>query len=72
MNNDISEDKKFNEIYSQCKDCTMTSVERAYSLYKAVEYIIVNNIEGDFVECGVWKGGSVMIMAKTLLLFGKN
>ena len=25
-----------------------------------------NNIEGDFIECGVWKGGSIMTMIKTL------
>ena len=25
-----------------------------------------NNIEGDFVECGVWKGGSIMTMIKIL------
>lgn len=45
----------------------MTTVERAYSLYVGCKYIIGNNIEGDFVECGVWKGGSAMIMAHTLL-----
>ena len=34
----------------------MTSKERMYALYKSVEYIIKNNIPGDFVECGVWRG----------------
>ena len=44
----------------------MTSVERMYALYKAVEYIVDAGIGGDFAECGVWRGGSVMIMAATL------
>lgn len=38
-----------------------------YALYKAAEYIVKAKIPGDFVECGVWRGGSAMIMAYTLL-----
>jgi len=61
---------EFLDIYEACKPYTMTSSDRMFSLYKAVEYIIKNGIEGDFVECGVWKGGSSMLIAKTLLKFG--
>ena len=61
---------EFLDIYEDCKPFTMTSVDRMYALYKAVEYIIKNEIEGDFIECGVWKGGSSMLIAKTLLKFG--
>ena len=50
----------------------MTSVERMYSLYNAVEYVINANIPGDIVECGVWKGGSSMISALTLLNKGNT
>jgi O-methyltransferase len=46
---------------------TMTSRERIYGLIEAVKYIESNNIEGDIVECGVWKGGSMLAIAKTLL-----
>ena len=35
----------------------MTSYERSVSLIRAVEYIEKDKIEGDIVECGVWKGG---------------
>jgi len=45
---------------------TMTGPERIFVLNEAVKYIIENNIEGDFVECGVWKGGSTLAMALTL------
>lgn len=62
---DIKEEE-FWEIYNLCKDYTMTSVERMYSLYSSVNYVLQNNIEGDFVECGVWRGGSSMLMAKML------
>lgn len=60
-------DEEFKKIYEECKNYTMTSIEAMYSLYKAVEYIVNSKIPGDFVECGVWKGGSSMIIAHTLL-----
>jgi len=63
---------EFLDIYEFCKPFTMTSVERMYALYKGVEYIVKNNIPGDFVECGVWKGGSSMLIAKTLQKFNVN
>jgi len=43
-----------------------------YGLYKAVEYLVNNSILGDFVECGVWKGGSAMLMAATLKKLGSK
>ncbi|MCL2289912.1 MAG: TylF/MycF family methyltransferase [Bacteroidetes bacterium] len=59
-------DKDFFPLYELCKPYTMTSIERMYALYQAVKHVVKNNIEGDFVECGVWKGGSSMLMAATL------
>ncbi|MBD2133993.1 class I SAM-dependent methyltransferase [Sphaerospermopsis sp. FACHB-1094] len=50
-------------ICNKVKPYTMTSVERLNALIKATEYIISNEIDGDMVECGVWKGGSAMAMA---------
>ncbi|MHA1284336.1 MAG: TylF/MycF/NovP-related O-methyltransferase [Promethearchaeota archaeon] len=66
---DIKDDVEFFQIYNKCKNFTQTSIERAYSLYKAIEYIVINEIPGDIVECGVWKGGSMMLCALTLLKF---
>ena len=45
---------------------TMTSSERIWSLLKAVDYVVDQPVPGDFVECGVWRGGSVMAMARRL------
>lgn len=42
---------------------TMTSLERQSSLALAVRYLKENNIPGDFVECGVWRGGSIGLAA---------
>ncbi|HAK44962.1 MAG TPA: macrocin O-methyltransferase [Spirochaeta sp.] len=60
----------FKEIWEMVSPYTMTSVERGYSLYKAVDYIVANDIPGDLVECGVWKGGSCMLMALALKELG--
>ena len=60
-------DDEFGTIYQKCRNFTMTSKERMYALYKAVEYVVNAKILGDFVECGVWKGGSAMVIAYTLI-----
>lgn len=57
----------FAKIYPSCKDFTMTSVERMKALHKATVYISEYHVPGDLVECGVWKGGSAMMMATTLV-----
>ena len=62
---------RFQPIYEQCKPFSMTSIERLYGLYKSVEYLIDAAIPGDLAECGVWRGGSCMMMAATLLETGK-
>ncbi len=61
-------EEEFLEIWERVKSYTMISVERGYSLFKGVRYIIENGIPGDFVECGVWKGGACMLMALTVEL----
>jgi hypothetical protein len=58
------------DIYHWVRPYTMTSPERVKALINSIEYIIKNDIRGDFVECGVWKGGSVMTIAKILLKHG--
>ena len=54
------------EIISAVRAYTMTTDERLYVLMRAVEYVVRNGIPGALVECGVWKGGSMMAAALTL------
>jgi O-methyltransferase len=61
---------EFLELYELCREQTMTSIERMYALYTATRYVIENEVPGDFVECGVWRGGSVTLIARTLLRLG--
>jgi hypothetical protein len=57
-------------IIREVRPFTMTSPEKIFGLVNAVRYVIKNNIAGDMVECGVWKGGSVMAATKALLGMG--
>lgn len=49
---------------------TMTSPERVRALCSAVRYIEEAGIKGAVVECGVWRGGSMMAVARTLINCG--
>lgn len=60
------------DILNSATQYTMTSVDRMVSLIHAIKFIIDNNIQGDIVECGVWRGGSMMIVAKMLLMHGET
>lgn len=55
------------ELCRYVQPYTMTNKERIFVLRKSVEYIIDHDIPGDIVECGVWKGGSMMAVARTLM-----
>lgn len=57
-------------VIERVRPCTMTSADRIAALCGAVEYVVRNGIAGDFVECGVWRGGSSMATALTLLRLG--
>jgi O-methyltransferase len=67
---DIDDDAAFMTVYAKMKPYTMVEKERCYALYQSVLYILQNNIPGHFVECGVWKGGSAMLIAFVLLQRG--
>jgi hypothetical protein len=60
-------DAEDGETIGAVRDFTMTSPERIHALCAAVRYVTSAGIPGGFVECGVWKGGSMMAIARTLL-----
>ena len=55
------------KLITEVKPFTMTSPERIYGLLGAVRYLEANKMAGDIVECGVWRGGSMMAVQKALL-----
>ena len=50
----------------QVQSATQTSPERIAALCEAIRYVTRNGIPGAIVECGVWRGGSMMASAMTL------
>jgi O-methyltransferase len=60
------------EIFEAVQEYTMTSPLRVQAVIEAVRYIIRNEIDGAFMECGVYMGGSMMAVAITLLKLQVN
>lgn len=57
-------------LFAAVEPFTMTTKERVVALSAAVRHVVRHRVPGDFVECGVWKGGSMMAVARTLLEIG--
>jgi hypothetical protein len=58
------------ELCRRVAPYTMTTPPRIYALARAVEYVVSRRVSGAIVECGVWRGGSMMAVALTLLRLG--
>lgn len=61
---EISESEK--EMIATSLQYSMTNPERMWAIVQAMKYLVGKKIEGDVVECGVWKGGNILLF--TLLL----
>jgi O-methyltransferase len=49
---------------------TMIGMQRLKSLQHCVEAVIDEDIPGDLVECGVWRGGACILMRAVLAVYG--
>lgn len=58
------------EAIARVRDRTMLSFECLATLYNQVRHCEEAGITGAFVECGVWKGGAVGLMALANQAFG--
>ena len=58
------------ELIARVEPFTMTSLDRRASLLGAIDHIVRHGIAGDIVECGVWRGGSMMLAALALMARG--
>ena len=61
--------KFYEDVYSLNQTKTMIPIDLYINNLKLAETYL-QNIQGDVVECGVWKGGSTMMMVKTLMQAG--
>jgi hypothetical protein len=51
---------------------SMTSVERLATTIMACKHVVSRGIQGDFVECGVWRGGHPILAAWTFQNLGSD
>jgi hypothetical protein len=54
---------EFLEAFAICGPLSTAPADAMYGLWRAVEYVVRCNIPGDFVECGVFRGGSTAMAA---------
>jgi O-methyltransferase len=59
-------------LFRAVEPYTMTSPEAVHALETAVRYTVGRGIPGAVVECGVWRGGSMLAVARTLLDLGRS
>jgi hypothetical protein len=65
--NRIVDNNFFNLVKKTCNPISMIRDHRFAANILAVEHVLENNLDGDIVEVGVWKGGSVVSMLMTLI-----
>jgi len=63
---DLSDSEK--SLLLTCSRFSMASLERLVSTFLACKYVVQNDIPGDFVECGVWRGGNAFLAKKVFAM----
>ena len=58
------------EIMKSVRPFTMTSSQRIWGAMRSVRYLVENDLPGAIVECGVWRGGTIMAMLAELRVLG--
>jgi hypothetical protein len=57
-------------IIERTASYSIAGIPRTQALIDAVRYCVAREVPGDFAECGVWRGGSVLAMILTLQELG--
>lgn len=69
---ELSSEEKDIIRYITNNNLSMSSLPRLINTVKSCVYVVENNIEGDFVECGVWRGGNSIAAKKIFELLGSK
>jgi predicted SAM-dependent methyltransferase len=65
-------DPAFESAYDFVRSYTMLSKQRLYCLYQKAKEICDKDIKGNFVECGVARGGSSALLAHVIKTYSKS
>jgi glycosyltransferase involved in cell wall biosynthesis/predicted O-methyltransferase YrrM len=60
------QDAEFLSLWEIVKPFTLLSQERVFSLYNLTKQICLDDIPGDVVECGTYRGGAAALMATVM------
>jgi O-methyltransferase len=55
------DDAEFCTLFERARCHTIVSVDRCYTLYNLAKRAL--NLAGDFAECGVYKGGTALLLS---------
>ena len=69
INNDqkiVELNEKDSNLINLISNYSMTPKIRIYNLLQALRHLKHKKIHGDYVECGVWKGGNILLFKKFL------
>jgi cephalosporin hydroxylase/glycosyltransferase involved in cell wall biosynthesis len=64
--------QEFREIRTQVRPFTLLSEARLYSLYAITKQICLEDVIGNFVECGTFKGGAAALMASVIKRYSQR
>ncbi len=59
---DFTTPRQLRDLFKKVQNNTLVNYSRIKSLSRIAQTITENNIEGAFVECGVWRGGCAAVM----------
>jgi hypothetical protein len=66
------EDHEFREIFSLVRPYSMLGEARLYSLFTLAKYVCLEDLPGNFVECGVAAGGSSALLAAVIARYSRR
>lgn len=66
LNTHCTYNEDIKQLLLNCAPFTVTDQRALFDLFQTIEHVVDNNILGDFVECGVYMGGSSKLMIDTL------
>ncbi|WP_448600789.1 TylF/MycF/NovP-related O-methyltransferase [Thermoleptolyngbya sp.] len=63
---------EFHTLLQAVRPYTLLSEERLFSLYALTKQICLEDVPGNFVECGTFKGGAAALMAATIRRYSQR
>jgi O-methyltransferase len=60
------------DLITEARPYSLISLQRFVANIDAVEYVVRRDVPGAIAECGVWRGGSILVMIRVLQRLGQT